>query len=180
MARRREAVKHPALLAQMDAKGISQDIAQRYSAGLATVPGWDTLSPNQKNFLLCLPWASTRTDAAKLIGKDYLWYDRQQRKHPNFRAACNTVQEMWATVIQSYNANLVGLALHKMFDALMATDISHRDRLEYIKHIFRVAGFDNPDAQNVNARTYVNRPQITMFNTGQQRQEPPQIVEGET
>jgi hypothetical protein len=66
MARSREIEKHPALLSK-------EKVRERFQAEdeklMYAIPGWETFTPLDKQFLAVLPYAGKKKAAAELVGK---------------------------------------------------------------------------------------------------------------
>ena len=86
MARRAEAVKHPALRVI----ALRDRVEAMDKADAESLPGWGTFTPDEKQFLMVYPWFGEKKAAAEYIGRSAQWFDRRQRHSQVFKDAVNS------------------------------------------------------------------------------------------
>ena len=158
MPRCKEDTKHPALAAGK-MRGLYE---QRDQQDLEGIDGWNTFTPDEKSFLVMLPWAHENTAAAQLIGKDYDWVKSRYKLKPKFKAAVQHRKYSAVHIARDMHLDLVGMCSMQLLNLLQRPDVSDKVRLDTIKHIHTLTGLSNPD-NTVLSQQYIEADQIIMF-----------------
>ncbi len=114
MARRAEAVKHPALMA----KALRNRVMAMDNADAESLPGWETFTPDEKQFLMVYPWFGEKKMAAEYIGRNAQWFDRRQRQSQMFKDAVNSRASNTSRIARQYGADLLGKAMLRLEEML--------------------------------------------------------------
>ena len=185
MARRAEALKHPALMA----KTMRDRVEAADMADVESLVGWETFTPDEKQFLIVYPWFGEKKTAAEYIGRDAQWYDRRQRQYPLFKDAVSTRASTPTRIVRQYAADLMGKAMLRLEEMLEPNGADKRTQLEATKLLLRMTGAAETEEPLVPTRTHtINTWNVKMFGTQGKIQERArlglpvdegQVVEGE-
>ena len=158
MPRRKEDTKHPALAA-----GKMRSLyEQRDQQDLEGIEGWNTFTPDEKSFLVMLPWLHEHKAAAQFIGKDYSWVKYRFRTNSKFKAAVQYRKHSAVHIARNMSFDLLGHSWIKLLDLLERPDVSDKVRLDTVKHVHTLAGLSSPD-NTILSQQYIEADQIIMF-----------------
>ena len=177
MPRRKEDTKHPALAA-----GKMRSLYEkRDQQDLEGIDGWDTFTPDEKSFLVMLPWLHENKAAAQFIGKDYSWVKYRFRTNLKFKVAVQYRKHSAVHIARNMSFDLLGHSWIKLLDLLERHDVSDKVRLDTIKHVHALTGLSNPD-NAVFSQQYIEADQIIMFgndkpvNLSNGREKAPKVI----
>ena len=136
MARRAERLKHPALMVT----ALRQCVEASDKAGAESLPGWETFTPDEKQFLMVYPWFGEKKMTADHIGRNAQWIDRRQRQSRMFREAANSRGSGPSGIVRQYAADLRGKATFQLEEMMEPKGADKRTQLEAIKVLLRMNG----------------------------------------
>ena len=165
MARRAEAVKHPALMA----KALRDRVMAMDNADAESLPGWETFTPDRKQFLMVYPWFGEKKMAAEYIGRNAQWFDRRQRQSQIFKDAVNSRASSTSRIARQYGADLLGKAMLRLEEMLEPNGADKRTQLEAIKLLMRMNGTAETEEPPAPVKTH-DLNNIIMFGTEGEKQ----------
>ena len=160
MARKAEAAKHPALMA----KALRDRVAAMDNADAESLPGWETFTPDEKQFLMVYPWFGEKKMAAEYIGRNAQWFDRRQRQSQIFKDAVNSRASSTSRIARQYGADLLGKGMLRLEEMLEPNGADKRTQLEAIKLLMRMNGTAETEEPQGPVRPH-NLNNIIMFGT---------------
>ena len=107
--------KHPALMT----RPLRERVERMDETDLESLPGRESFTPAEKQFLAVYPWFGQKKMAAEYIGRSSQWYDRRQRQNPMFRQAVYSRAGTPSRIARQYLASML---LHTATLAGVATD----------------------------------------------------------
>ena len=135
-------------------------------ADVESLVGWETFTPDEKQFLMVYPWFGEKKMAAEYIGRDAQWYDRRQRQCPLFKDAVSTRASTPTRIVRQYAADLMGKAMLRLEEMLEPNGADKRTQLEATKLLLRMTGAAETEEPQVPARPHtVNVWDVKMFGT---------------
>ena len=163
MARSREIEKHPALLSK-------EKVRERFQAEdeklMYAIPGWETFTPLDKQFLAVLPYAGKKKAAAELVGKSYQWYFKRRATKPFFSAAVDSRTRAPSDVLYGWVTDALAQSGVKLMDLILQESWMKPDKklqLEAIKHLHSIAGIGREASAPVTSQSYIQAQQIQIF-----------------
>jgi len=135
MPRKPEATKHPALVSKNRLEEKRQALGEAESRMI-----WESLTPEQKDFLAQLPRNASHADTARVIGKDKVWIDHQKVNHPLFARAISEMLFTGNRLAYAMVHDSIGPSMQKLWEMIESPKTSERVRLDAIKHWQKIQG----------------------------------------
>ncbi len=176
MARKPEATKHPALVSKNRLEEKRQALGEAESRMI-----WESLTPEQKDFLAQLPRFASHAVTARVIGKDKVWIDHQKANHPLFARAITERLFTGNRLAYALVHDSIGSSIQMLWEMVENPKTSERVRLDAIKHLQKVAGVGLDTAPlSLNQTNYIDTTTIGSIAKNRKRRRPRfNTVEGE-
>ena len=157
MPRRTADTKHPALATKL----ARDQVVALEKEDLASIPGWETFSVDEKRFLMAVPYYHGLYETSVQLGKDKRWYERHRADNVLFRQAIDHRRDFKVRIARAFASDLLGLAYIRLA-AMLDAENPRSIQMDAIKTVLKVNGMDNEPPAGEGPKQYISSANITM------------------